>query len=58
MTDLQPAVVEYLRREKEANANMRGADHQLIMHQVSQEYGIDYAVLAEAVLDASFAGAN
>ena len=56
--NIQAAVTEYLRREKEANAQMRGADHMAIMDEVAKEYSVDYAVLADAVIDASFAGAN
>ena len=57
MTALADAVTEYLRREKEANAQMRGADHARIMDDVAREYGVDIAVLQEAVIDASFSGA-
>ncbi len=58
MTDnLKSAVQEYLRREAEANRQMRGADHQRILAEVADKYGLEIDVLTEAVLDASFAGA-
>lgn len=57
MTPLHHAVMAYLRREKEANAQMRGADHARIMDDVAREYGVDLAVLQDAVIDASFSGA-
>ena len=58
MTDLPAAVAEYMAREKEANAAMRGADHMRIMDAVAKEYGYDVDVLADAVIRRSVLGAN
>ena len=57
MTDNSKAVADYLRREAEANRQMRGADHMRIMDEVAQEYRIDVDVLADAVLRETFGGA-
>jgi len=58
MDAVRQAAAEYLRREAVANKAMRGADHQVIMAEVAAEFGVDTAILIEAVLDRSFAGAN
>lgn len=58
MPSITDAVTEYMRLEKAANADMRGADHVKILADVASKHGIDSAILTEAVLDHSFSGAN
>lgn len=58
MPDLNDAVQEYLQREAEAMKTPQGADHAELIEQVAVETGIETDVLTEAVLDATFAGAN
>lgn len=58
MPDLDAAVNEYLRREAAAMKTPQGAHHAELIEQVAVETGIETDVLTEAVLDATFAGAN
>jgi predicted DsbA family dithiol-disulfide isomerase len=42
---------EYLRREREAHATLRGADCRAILTALAEEVGMDYAEAREIILD-------
>lgn len=50
MTDEEIAT-EYLRREKAANATQAGADPLAIIKAMSEEYGLYWSQIRQAVLD-------
>ncbi len=58
MPDLDEAVNLYFQREAAAMQTPQGADHKAILEKVASETGIETDVLTEAVISASFAGAN
>lgn len=59
MTDqIQSAVATYMQREAAAMKTPQGADHAEIIEQVAAELGVETDILTEAILDATFAGAN
>ncbi len=54
MTDMGTATAAYFDRCAKANANERGADHDMILDQVAREHGVPFEALSEATLDAQF----
>lgn len=47
---------EYLRRERVANATLRGADCRTILTALAKEVGMDYAEVREIILDNTMTG--
>lgn len=55
---LEQAATEYFRREAEAMKRPEGADHAELLETVAVEFGVDAAVLTDAVLDQTLVGAG